>query len=61
MFLSSIGLCNKIVMSPDASRMWIRMAQKAIPAILDLRHTPAVLVKTEVASRPASPGMNLLC
>lgn len=48
-------------MSPDASRMWIRMAQKAIPAILDLRHTPAVLVKTEVASRPASPGMNLLC
>lgn len=43
-------------MSPDASRMWIRMAQKPIPAILELRHTPAVLVKTEVASRPASPG-----
>lgn len=43
-------------MSPDASRMWIRMAQKPIPAILELRHTPAVHVKTEVASRPASPG-----
>ncbi|KZS13781.1 putative WD repeat-containing protein 18 [Daphnia magna] len=56
--LSSFALdcpVYQIVMSPDASRMWIRMAQKAIPAILDLRHTPAVLVKTEVASRPASP------
>lgn len=32
------------------------MAQKPVPAILDLRHTPAVLVKTEMPSRPASPG-----
>lgn len=44
-------------MSPDASKMWIRMAQQSIPAILELRHTPAVLIKTEVASRPASPGI----
>ena len=36
------------------------MAQKPIPAILELRHTPAVLVKTEVSSRPASPGKKVV-
>lgn len=44
-------------MSPDASKLWVRMAQKPLPAILELRHTPAVLVKPEVCSRPASPGI----
>lgn len=46
----------QIVMSPDASKLWVRMAQKPLPAILELKHTPAVLVKPEVCSRPASPG-----
>ena len=43
-------------MSPDASKLWVRMAQKPLPAILELKHTPAILVKPEVCSRPASPG-----
>ena len=49
----------QIAMAPDASKIWIRLHQQALPAILDLRHTPAVLIKPEVVTtKPASPGTN---
>jgi hypothetical protein len=49
---------RQIVIAPDVSKVWVRLDQLSHPAVLDLRHTPAVLVKPETtpASRPASPG-----
>ena len=59
--LSSLSLdsaVNQIVISPDVSKVWVRLDQLSHPAVLDLRHTPAVIIKPEVNanSRPASPG-----
>ena len=59
--LSSLSLASairQIVIAPDVAKVWVRLDQLSHAAVLDLRHTPAVLVKPEPApaSRPASPG-----
>lgn len=48
-------------MAPDVSKIWVRLHKLPLPAVLDLKHTPAVLIKPDVVNtKPASPGNVLL-
>lgn len=46
-------------MAPDASKICVRLAQHPVPLMLDLKRTPAVAIKSELLSRPASPGKSI--